>query len=665
MIKLAAGAAFVLVAMSASPVLAADVRCVQEGLAALGFSPGPADGALGKRTVRAATIFAANAKIELPPLDQANSEQWCTAITAFAATPAAATISPLDVTSPPDGVLSERETKRQWDMYKTAGECFKGPDIAPGVGIKLELHSAEQFSAGAWSSPFTSVAGASQCRVTAGSLTAPRPIVKVTLDEAYGERVFDMDTAAQWFRWIATYLRYSRDPVAQRVLKDAVLTWARGDALSSGIRVSWGARPVDYQVMATILSILNATAEISAGFSPQERAEVGPWLEKLIAQSAASYWADRQDNKTYMRAYMTMVWGLTTGDNAAIQSAIDVYKNGIHDMRPDGSWPVDSQRGGMGLLYNSASTGHLVMIAMALQQNRGLDLFGYEVDGRSIHDAVDFVVSAVKDPGGVNSKYAIACPGGGDRFGTITEPSMFFIEEGAGYLTAYADRFPNLESSRFIAKELHVRLSNSGAMDTEKEGGAPACQFAPVGGDVKLEPLTMPEPPPALPKAKFEVRTTAEIESAFPQDTNVDAHLRSNIKGGKKGEAELDFNVQGSFNYKQGKFPYVMKIIIGTQLSDKAAAAFKSCGANLVNWDGKERLVIHFREKDNRYVAEGLECITDNATGPVAFHTRFLTENFTDIAIGMVESGSVHTIVNEGLKTFMLRVALGELTVTK
>src|SRR5581483_11361147 len=100
-------------------------------------------------------------------------------------------------------------------------------------------------------------------------------------------------------------------------------------------------------------------------FTADERAVVGPWLNDLVKRAAASHWKDRADNKVYMRTYIALLWGLMAGDDKPVQDAIFTYKLAIHDMRPDGSWPIDSQRGGMGLLYNSAAASQVVMIALA------------------------------------------------------------------------------------------------------------------------------------------------------------------------------------------------------------------------------------------------------------------------------------------------------------
>ena len=95
----------------------------------------------------------------------------------------------------------------------------------------------------------------------------------------------------------------------------------------------------------------------------EERKVIGPWLNKLVKNVAKSSWKDRQDNKAYLTSYITLIWGLMVNDLNAVQNSIDVVKLAIHDMRPDGSFPIDTQRSGMGIKYNADSYGYLLMIS--------------------------------------------------------------------------------------------------------------------------------------------------------------------------------------------------------------------------------------------------------------------------------------------------------------
>jgi hypothetical protein len=645
--------------VAASPALA-DVACVQDQLTRLGFDPGPIDGELGNRTISAAHLFAKNASLTLDALTTTNSNEWCTAISTFAASPAARNIVTLDLSSEPAGILSDRDQKRLWEAYSTAPKCFDHPTYGEGRPLIVPKLTSKELGEESWTSPYTAVRGAAQCQTSAGSLVIPRPITTVRLDEAYGERQHDVDIAATWFRRLTTYLRLSDDPVVRTQLKQGIIEWARAGGLGKGIHVSWGAKPVDYQMMAAILSILSATAEVARDFSPEERAIVGPWLNALVAEMGASHWKDRSDNKAYMRTYAALIWGLMVGDDRPVEAAIEVYKLAIHDMRPDGSWPIDSQRGGMGLHYNSGDTAQIVLIATALKLAREVDLFSYAVDGRSVHTAVEFVLRSIKDPVATNRQYAIKCPEGGDRFGSVDNPSMSFVEE-AGYLTAYANLFPETEASRYILNN----LASEGKNDSEKSGGVPACLFALTGGEVNLAPLAMPEAAPPLPTAKHSIRTLEDIAHEVGRSVNVNSLLTSQIAGEKDGVNELDFNVVGTFSYPASSF-FSFSLVINEPLGKQRPDALAQCGAKTRTYDdNRHRVVIEFTIDGTHYKARNADCIIAALPKRQAFEAQFLLDSFADVGIGLVASGDIENLRHEGLKTFFKRVAVGEIVVSR
>ena len=212
-------------------------------------------------------------------------------------------------------------------------------------------------------------------------------------------------------------------------------------------------------MMVLINSILTTTATIAENFDEKERQILGPWLNNLIKKVAKSKWKDRQDNKAYQTSYITLIWGLMVNDLNAVQNSIDVVKLAVHDMRPDGSFPIDTQRGGMGIDYNNKSYGYLLMIASLLKDKTGIDLFSYNVDGRTLHNGADFVIKSIKEPSKINSIYAISCPDGGDKFGTIENPSTYFIEIATNTMV-YANKFPDYANSDFIIKKYRGTFNN-------------------------------------------------------------------------------------------------------------------------------------------------------------------------------------------------------------
>ena len=191
-------------------------------------------------------------------------------------------------------------------------------------------------------------------------------------------------------------------------IKVVLLDWAQKDALRKGINVSWGKKPVDWQMMVLINSILTTTAVIADKLDAEERKILGPWLNNLVKKVAKSRWKDRQDNKAYLTSYITMIWGLMINDLKAVQHSIDVVKLAINDMRPDGSFPIDTQRSGMGLKYNADSYGYLLMMASLLKDTTEQDLFfvwdeSFADDGTTIHGNAGGAFTALRASRGADN----------------------------------------------------------------------------------------------------------------------------------------------------------------------------------------------------------------------------------------------------------------------
>ena len=364
----------------------------------------------------------------------------------------------LDLTSKPKKVLSKSKTKSLWNAYKKAPKCFEHPTYGNGFGYKLKKKSKDDFINNSWTSPFYKYEDANRHKITLGE-TLPKPILTVNLNEDYGERQSEVDSAIEFFQKAAYVARVGNSIEEIEKVKTVLLDWANNNALKKGINVSWGNKPVDWQMMILINSILTTAATIAEKFDAKERQVLGPWLNNIIKKIAKSRWKDRQDNKSYLTSYITLIWGLMVNDLNAVQNSINVVKLAVHDMRPDGSFPIDTQRSGMALKYNSDSFGYLLMMASILKDKTGIDLFSYNVNGRSLHNGADFVIKSIQEPSKINSIYAISCPDGGDRFGTIENPSMYFSKHST-YLLVYANKFPKNANSEYLINRYGFTFNN-------------------------------------------------------------------------------------------------------------------------------------------------------------------------------------------------------------
>ena len=455
--------------------LANDVRTAQDLLTKLNYKPGPVDGSFGRKTKRALENFYANqnqtfdgelSDNEIKDLEEVISNKQIKRQVNHKKILFNISFS-LNVSSKPPGVLSKYDTEQLWTAYQTADECFKHPDYGKGKGYRLKLQKEAAFLKTVWRNPFYPDSPKSGS-ASVGAVP-PNPLTVVILDESYGERNSQVENTAKWFRSASNALRQGASENTKNLIRRTLTNWAQAGALAHGINVSWGSKPVDWQVMTLISALVTTAAAMAPDFSPEDRALIGPWLNGLIKKVSASHWKDRQDNKAYMTAYITIVWAFMVSDDKAAQNSVDVIKLAIHDMRPDGSFPIDSQRSGMGLKYSTDSLGYLVMIAALVQVNTGQDLFSYDANGRSLHDAVNFIVKAIKNPSEINKIYAITCPEGGDRWGSITKPSLSFIN-AASFLVVYATLNSKSPNTRFIK----IKYGNGISVPSEVFVTAPA-----------------------------------------------------------------------------------------------------------------------------------------------------------------------------------------------
>ena len=428
---------------STSKLFANSAFELQKMLNQLGYNAGIADGIYGKKTRRALESFYIDRNVVFDgTLNQNVFEDLKVQITN--------NDSPLfDVVSIPKGVLSEAQTQRFWNIHKTSRECFDNPNYIGGTGIKIMIQEPQSFLDNVWKNPFKPEAPSKQDQSLYG--LPPKPLVSTQIVDIYGAENRPIEAAAEWFRFAALALRRGATEATKQQVKITLVDWAKADALKNAMYRA-GSQTVDWQAMTLVVGILTTTAAIGPDLKDEDREIIGPWLNEIVKKVAANPFY-RQDNKSYMSAYITMLWGLMIQDFDAVQKAVDVVKLAVHDMRPDGSFPTDSQRSGMGLQYSSVSTGHLVMMSALIYSNTQQDLFSYTVDGRSIHDAVNFIVKAIKQPVITNKLYALPCPDGGDRWATIGDPELAFTYT-ATYLQVYANLFQNSSVSDFIHDHL-------------------------------------------------------------------------------------------------------------------------------------------------------------------------------------------------------------------
>ena len=258
--------------------------------------------------------------------------------------------------------------------------------------------------------------------------------------------------------------------------------WARANALWGGDRRAFNR---NYALDRTLLPTIVAFAIVRGQpeLQPAAQARIEGWLDRLV-RSRLRPPADsvtQRNNHHYLRGSVDMAWGALTGDDRRFQAGIEAYRDALADMRPDGSLPLETERGARALWYQRHAIASLVVIA-EIAANQGLDLYGLQTDGRDIHGAIRFLLDAIEEPAKV-LPYAAANSNPGTDSGPGDQDLSFLDQRGhdrhyMAWVEIYAARFPDRPESKRLLALLARTDPDFRPMIDDYSGGATTCFFA-------------------------------------------------------------------------------------------------------------------------------------------------------------------------------------------
>ncbi len=287
---------------------------------------------------------------------------------------------------------------------------------------------------------------------TAGSLQAPvvgpLSIPKFYLDVSANIRNPDWSPAMKpVFQFheavndIARLYVISGDPAYAQLLVEFLDGWAGADSLTEhGNKQGW------YSITwATVdAGLTYSVVRNDPSLDPAAKGRVEAWLHEVAANNIAQPGAldypnsDGRNNLSYWRGLEATVVGKVTEDLQMFDWGIDTFKRALTDMNADGSFPGEMARGEGALRYQHFAIEPLVLIA-EVAARQGIDLYSLSADGRSLHTAVDFAISAINDPTLIE-KYT-------------SETQNFSAPNGLGWAEPYYQRFPKPRWSSSSARE--------------------------------------------------------------------------------------------------------------------------------------------------------------------------------------------------------------------
>lgn len=289
-------------------------------------------------------------------------------------------------------------------------------------------------------------------------------------------------------------------PRAHENFMTLVTTWARADALTEIADDLVGSNTaVLFDLKRTLATLIPNWAIVRADphTSDDDRKLVDKWIGRLVTLADANTGTTQPratrvvdcpgnertsncNNHRYLRDEVNIMWAALTGDDARFRKGVERVKVALRQMRPDGSLPLETERGARAVWYQNYAVAMLVTIAEVAAQ-QGYDLYGMETGGRSIHKAVTFLLDAIVRPPTV-LEYARTNrqpgPGGADW----REQDLRFTElrerwHHMAWIEAYVRRFPDHPNSIRLHRDM-PGLFLDRPLISRIAGGMTSCLYA-------------------------------------------------------------------------------------------------------------------------------------------------------------------------------------------
>ena len=241
----------------------------------------------------------------------------------------------------------------------------------------------------------------------------------------------------------AYYILYHNDEA--RAVRDVAVLRQHADANAWIVPdPSWSNAAGAINAMAALLPAWQILRQTPAA-TPEDKAAIEAWLRRL-AQEAEERPAD--NNLGTLRGANDMMLGLMLGDQALYRKGVQTgFMAQLAAMRPDGSFPLETERG-RGALQNSSRNIAFLIYSAEIAASQGENLYGAKVNGRGIDDAIRFLLAA-KDDNALVDGYAAANtnpPKTAPDFAPMSQLDPF-DSAARSWAVVYTQRFPRSELS--------------------------------------------------------------------------------------------------------------------------------------------------------------------------------------------------------------------------
>ncbi|MBD3897700.1 alginate lyase family protein [Halomonas sp. ML-15] len=175
----------------------------------------------------------------------------------------------------------------------------------------------------------------------------------------------------------------------------------------------------------------------------QEQADVEDWLKRLSDRHIGIPGEEGNsccNNHFYRRALYAAMVGVLLEDDELFQIGVSAVYSALHDLTEDGALPLEVARGRRATHYQNYALLYLIPI-MEIVSRQGYDIYSLEIDGRDIHDAVDFLMQAIYDPANLGEDVPL------EQFGGFLQDPQYFV-----WMELYQTRFDDPRIADFLPR---------------------------------------------------------------------------------------------------------------------------------------------------------------------------------------------------------------------
>ncbi|PMR69757.1 alginate lyase family protein [Halomonas heilongjiangensis] len=176
----------------------------------------------------------------------------------------------------------------------------------------------------------------------------------------------------------------------------------------------------------------------------EERERLEAWLNEL-AHLHADIPGEPDNsccnNHFYRRALYGSVIGVLTEDDELFRFGVSAIYSALHDMTDQGALPLEVNRGRRATHYQNYALLYLVTNMQVVARQGYEEIFDLEIEGRTIHDGVDFLFEILEDPAALGDYAPLE-----QYTGFLKDPQYFT------WMEIYQTRFDDSRVDDFVTR---------------------------------------------------------------------------------------------------------------------------------------------------------------------------------------------------------------------